>query len=376
MKCVADFSERRLVPYACDFWTAAAVATIAGAVVGAGASIYNTVKQEETNDKNITSQKEINEANIQAQKEINSENLDFQRSMTQAAWERDDTQYQRQVADLEKAGLSPLAVSGALPGSNVAASPQLQAAHQYPGRYQAPQVDVNALMQGVLGLGNLAERHQQNQFSQGLKTSELGLKTQSLQFKYDELKQKGLIADAKLQQSDEHFLKTFQLQSEIFENTRKNEDRKYALQSFCEKNNLINDTFKANYPEEYRIIPKRVYYVHDDKSMEKAHLAQNLFADEFSRYLNTVENTPGSTTDSSSEFESKSAHGGASYSDSLFGGAKGFSLSGNAGASFSHGESSSHSESKDKNQLMREGFCAWCLHNDVKLPVIIYGKGD
>lgn len=59
----------------------------------------------------------------------NRENRDYATTMTTAQWERDDTSLQRQVKDALNAGLSPLAVTGAMnsstPLNSVAQAPQM-----------------------------------------------------------------------------------------------------------------------------------------------------------------------------------------------------------------------------------------------------------
>lgn len=117
----------------------------------------NIQMQREINAQNIQMQREVNDRNIAAQREINQSQLDYARSMTQAQWERDDNAHQREVSDLVAAGLSPLAnTAGSQVSSAASYSPQSQAVAQAaraeaaqarPYYAQAPQFDVNALME-------------------------------------------------------------------------------------------------------------------------------------------------------------------------------------------------------------------------------------
>lgn len=132
---------------------AAAAAAVGGSavlpLVSTGLAFGNTLADVYTQKKNRESQEEINAANIAAQKEINQSQLDFAKQMTQAQWERDDNSYQRQVADLAAAGLSPLAATnGASVTPAMSYNPQAEGVAQA-YRAQAPQFDLNALMESM-----------------------------------------------------------------------------------------------------------------------------------------------------------------------------------------------------------------------------------
>lgn len=77
----------------------------------------------------------------------NKDNRDYSAALTQQQWERDDNAHQREVADLQKAGLSPLAsTQGAVTSDPVTSM------------NQAPQVDVNALVNGAIAQQDLKQR--------------------------------------------------------------------------------------------------------------------------------------------------------------------------------------------------------------------------
>lgn len=148
------------------FWST--VAGAAGSFFGAGASIFN-------NERNIRAQKRANEANIALQREMNQQNqanwekqfayneqlnnrnqanwqtefdynksvnernFDYQVSQNSLTRQREDTAIQRQVADAESAGLSPLAVVGSGgASSSVVSSPSSLSAPSSPGGLSAP----------------------------------------------------------------------------------------------------------------------------------------------------------------------------------------------------------------------------------------------
>lgn len=84
--------------------------------------------------------------NAKVQTDINEENLAYAQGMTEEQWRRDDSSLQRQVIDAKKAGLSPLAVTGAMNSSS-------------PLNYQAqaPQMDLASLIGGISSFDNVTE---------------------------------------------------------------------------------------------------------------------------------------------------------------------------------------------------------------------------
>lgn len=77
---------------------------LSGAVGGlaqAGASILNTRETNKTN-------KNVAEQNLGFQRE----NLDYQKALQQTIFQREDTAHQREIEDLKRAGINPLATAG------------------------------------------------------------------------------------------------------------------------------------------------------------------------------------------------------------------------------------------------------------------------
>lgn len=102
-------------------------ASIVGSLIGAAVSYENAKKNRESQEKQ------------------NQQNLDYAKATTENQWERDDTTYQRSVADATAAGFSPLAVldGGLSPNSSALA---------YQG--QAPQLDINSVVQSLMNASN------------------------------------------------------------------------------------------------------------------------------------------------------------------------------------------------------------------------------
>lgn len=93
-------------------------AAIAGALI---ASEGNSQAQKEANESNKKIASDTNAMNMQ----LNRENIVFQREENAIARQREDTAYQRAVADAQKAGLSPLGVTQASSSAMTAPSNQL-----------------------------------------------------------------------------------------------------------------------------------------------------------------------------------------------------------------------------------------------------------
>lgn len=100
---------------------------------------------------NYLSTSETNRQN----RELHKSDQDFQAAQTQAAWERDDTAHQREVADLEAAGLSPLANTTGSPVTAPLGSAS-------PIAMQAPQIDINSMINSMLQNKKLDEDKRHN----------------------------------------------------------------------------------------------------------------------------------------------------------------------------------------------------------------------
>lgn len=99
---------------------------VIGGLIGAGASLVGQ-------GINFFSQKKANDANIAAQ----NANLDYQKAVQQQTWQREDTAWQRAVQDIQKTGMSPLALSGGAGAGQVVSTTATQS--------QAPQIDAGAV---------------------------------------------------------------------------------------------------------------------------------------------------------------------------------------------------------------------------------------
>lgn len=92
--------------------------------------------------------------NRKLQEKMNQINLDYAKAMTEKQWERDDTTYQRSVADAIAAGFSPLAVLDG--GLSPNGSPL-----GYQG--QAPQFDINGVLNAALAASSKLQESSENE---------------------------------------------------------------------------------------------------------------------------------------------------------------------------------------------------------------------
>lgn len=91
-------------------------------------------------------------SNYNATTETNQANIENQNALNKEAWARDDTSFQRAVADARKAGLSPL-VAAENAGFNTA--PVMSTAN-------APQMDLSSIIGGLSSAANIYNKGKQN----------------------------------------------------------------------------------------------------------------------------------------------------------------------------------------------------------------------
>lgn len=125
------------------------------AVTGLGSSLFNAV----INKMNTDNTNMMNQA-------INEQNLEYNKEMTLKSWERDDNAHQREVADLEAAGLSPLASMNGASVSSPLGAPS-------PIAMQAPQIDLNGILDGVIAGEKLKENIRSNKANEDLRLKEI-----------------------------------------------------------------------------------------------------------------------------------------------------------------------------------------------------------
>lgn len=139
---------------------------ISGAVAGTLGPVAQIIATHMTNKSN---------------QEINTNNIDFQKSQTQAQWERDDNAHQREVEDLIKAGLSPLASTQGAMNSQALGAPS-------PIAMQAPQIDINGLVETFSNAARIKEEKRHNLEIEKARNTELDNQAAEIKVKADSLK--------------------------------------------------------------------------------------------------------------------------------------------------------------------------------------------
>lgn len=249
----------------------AALAGVAGTLIG---SLFNAKSTEKTNETNA---------------KINQQNLDYNAAQTQQAWERDDTYYQRSVADAQAAGLSPLAINGAMPNTSPLSAPN-------PIAMQAPQINTNDLLQSILGSGQLVENTRHNKEEENLRGEEIKNTASEIKLKADSLQ----LENKKVEEEIKYRANLVSLESKrIAETERANK----ANESIKEKEyNLNKLSFESKrYYEEIKHqaggedVPYRVYDNYQDYLT-----AREIYLEAFNKFIDDVGYSKYAQADSSS----------------------------------------------------------------------------
>lgn len=299
----------------------------------------NAELQKQTNKSNEKNVQATNETNMK----INQDMLDYNKAMTQAAWERDDTAHQREVADLEAAGLSPLANTSGLSITNPLSAPGQIPMESF--KAQAPQFDVNAMLQSIHKTRELAEIKRHNISQEELQSSSLEMEQEkvNLEFKKLDLQDRKLQADIEIQLKNQDIL--INQNKELIRHNKeleKNERDSNNLRKIQLSNEQFNKETERVYQEIKkacggRDIPYKLCttYFEYQNMLEKRLHAENALLQKY--------NQGTRVSSSSSEFNSK----GSSSSFSVNGVAGGFSDSGSK--SKAHSESGSQSNDTSEN---------------------------
>lgn len=174
------------------------VPAVISAAVAVGSSIYSAINTKRNNETM----------------------LDYNKSMTQSAWERDDKYFQRSVADAEAAGLSPLAVNGAMPNSAPLSAPNLG---------QAPQFDMNSLIQAFSAMGQTEETKRHNIASEDATKTKLEQDAQKIKLEADKLN----LEDKKLEQQIKYQADLIALENNKLAEIKLKDASEYELKSLA-----------------------------------------------------------------------------------------------------------------------------------------------
>lgn len=236
---------------------------------------------------NWFSKEKTNETN----KNINQQNLDYNAKQTQAQWERDDNAHQREVADLQAAGLSPLAsLSGSANGSPLGAP--------NPIAMEAPQIDTNQLIQSVIAQQQLNEtnRHNLEMESQGRSS----LKNEAAKIRNDVLRtindiKSTRIENKKVNAQIDYQTKLAQYEADkVAETIEHNKAEEYQKQLAYESEMY----FKEIEQQVGKNLPYKDYY-----NVDEFNAANKAWLEKFSQFVKTLGPTSQSQSSNTSSAE-------------------------------------------------------------------------
>lgn len=283
---------------------------------------------------NYKSQKDTNKTNMA----INQQNLDYNAAMTQAQWERDDNAHQREVADLEAAGLSPLASTQGSGVSQALGAPS-------PIAMQAPQFDVNTLVNSLIQNKQLSETKRHNLVQEGYEETELLQNAEELKQKSRQLD----IQDKKTEADIQYQCDLIENQAkQINETIRHNKESEKLQQTSISSEIFFKEIQHATHGQAYA---ENIYDF--DEYVEK----YKAWTSKYQKFVETLEQT---------------SHSASSSYNSGFNGSLGVDafktggLNGQVGSS----EGGSGSSSENVSQRVQAQIDAW-LHDN---PVPVYHR--
>lgn len=288
---------------------------------------------------NYFSQKNTNKTN----ENINNQNLDYQRAMTQAQWERDDNAHQREVADLQAAGLSPLAATKGAETSQALGAPS-------PIPMQAPQVDLNNLVQSALQDKALNETKRHNLVQEGQKNTELSLQADEIELKSEQLE----IENEKVRATVNYNAKYIKYLNDQLSEIEKHNRNEESLKKLQYKSEEYFKSIQAQTRGKFN------YKIYSDLGSYEA--ALTTWTTQFNVFINTLQET----SKSSGTMDSKNFNAGAN------GGASVAGTGGQGGLQFGKGSSASESSSSNISQKQQAMLDKWYSTH----PMPVYFKSS
>lgn len=147
-----------------------AIASAAGALASIGTGIFNSIKQNEANEKNY----ELQRKQLRANMATSERDFNYNKELQEKIFQREDSAVQRMVEDNRKAGLSPIAgLAGAGTG---------QALEANTPTFDAPQMSANQLavdFSSLSSLGHQIDNYELSKDQLKLNQERLGLEKSS-----------------------------------------------------------------------------------------------------------------------------------------------------------------------------------------------------
>lgn len=296
-------------------------------LLGAAASITGDIL-------NYKSTEKTNEAN----QKINQNNIDYQTAMTQKQWERDDNAHQREVADLQAAGLSPLAATNGAENSAALGAPN-------PIAMQAPQVNSTALLNAFLQNKALNENKRHNLVQEGQKNTELSLQADEIELKAEELE----IENKKVRNTILYNAKYIKYLNDQLTETSTHNRTEESLKKLQYKSEEYFKSIQAQTRGKFN------YKVYTDLGSYEA--ALTTWTTQFNNFINTLQETSKSESSSSSGNFNVGANAGASVTGT----------GGQGGINFGKASSGSESSGSNISQKQQAKMDKW--YSDHPMPV-------
>ncbi len=301
---------------------ALAIATVIGAAIAAAAAIGNTVSQSETNKANRAQAEALNAKTN----------------------ERDDTQFQRAVADAKAAGLSPLAaISNG--GGNTA--PIMSTA-------QAPQMDLSSLIGLGTSMADLNETKRSNKAREEISRTEIEKRTELAEEQIAAaITQTNMNNDAqmkRLQKEIEQQNKTLKLEENKYKQEIAEKKSEKTFQTWQEIGKTWGINPKATYTDDWEVYTKKLAKAEEDFAKALEIYKDNAKADK-----------SGQNSSSAQSFQT-----GANVALKAGGMGPGIEVGGNYGDSKSNSTGATEDITRKNSAYLAE------LCKDIEWPIYIY----
>lgn len=341
-------------------WIAAAV----GAAASIGSAIYNMYSQKKNNDK---------------VEDFTREQYDYNKQLNETIMAREDTAYQRAVADAQAAGLSPLVTAG----TGGAGSGGTVSQSNLSMNTQAPQIEPNTFMDAMRALEQESMQKRQIDAQNKSQDKQIGFETMKLQTQLDaqnEMLDKQLEAAAQTQDKELADREAARIEQSKQFNAQlnflidsKNQDYILEMQKDAVHSASAMGITKLNFVTSQEELKAgydaftQAYLDAGDRAMKNYYADHGLGAD------NVAETTSGSSSSSSgvSTGLSGSASAGGSGHGSSGHGSSGFGASGSLGANYSAGDSQGDSVTKSSSVYDQMRNAQVSAGNRVGFPVLV-----
>lgn len=322
MKIINEYRLTKITANYEKHETITAIATVIGAAIAAAAAIGNTISQSETNKAN------------RAQAE----------ALNAKANERDDTQFQRAVADAKAAGLSPLAaISNG--GGNTA--PIMSTA-------QAPQMDLSSLIGLGTSMADLSETKRSNKAREDISNKEIEKRTEIAEEQIAAaITQTNMNNDAqmqRLQKQIEQQNKTLQLEDDKLKQEIAEKKSEKTFQTWQEIGKTWGINPKATYTDDWEVYT------------QKLAIAEEKFAEALKIFQENA--SPDKSGQNSSTAQSFQTGGSLNIQPGPF--------MPSVGANANYGENNSNSTGATEDITRKNSAYLAELCKDIEWPIYIY----